>query len=248
MVGVRGTLPERAIWHDVECGAYTADLPLWRELAGRQACRVLDLGAGTGRVALDLAGGGHRVTAVDLDPNFTGELAARGAAAGLELAVHTADAREVRLGETFELVLAPMQLVQLMGGGQGRAQLLATLRAHLAPGGRAALAIAASPGDPVPDDAPVPLPDVREIDGWVFSSTPVTVRRARAGFEIVRHRQVVAPDGTLRESEDVILLESCTPELVEQEAVAAGLMPAGRRLIAETADHVGSVVVLLEAA
>ena len=93
----------------------------------------------------------------------------------------------------------------------------------------------------------MPLPDVREIDGWVFSSTPVTVRPAHAGFEIVRHRQVVAPDGTLRESEDVILLEACTPELIEREAEAAGLRPVSRRLIAETADHVGSVVVLLEA-
>jgi len=35
-----------AIWHDIECGAYTADLPLWEELAG--GGRVLDVGAGTG--------------------------------------------------------------------------------------------------------------------------------------------------------------------------------------------------------
>ena len=50
------------IWHDVECGAYEADLPLWRELASG---RVLDVGAGTGRVALDLARAGHPVTALD---------------------------------------------------------------------------------------------------------------------------------------------------------------------------------------
>ena len=28
-----------AIWHDVECGAYAADLPLWEELADAAAAR-----------------------------------------------------------------------------------------------------------------------------------------------------------------------------------------------------------------
>ena len=28
---------ERVIWHDVECGGYGADLPLWRELAEPRA-------------------------------------------------------------------------------------------------------------------------------------------------------------------------------------------------------------------
>ena len=245
---MRQTLSEPVIWHDVECGAYTADLPLWRELAGPEPKSVLDLGAGTGRVALDLARRGHRVTAVDLDPELAGELSARAGTGGLPLTVHTADARDARLPERFDLVLAAMQLPQLMGGGAGRARLLATVREHLAPGGRAALAIAVALGDPLPDDAPIPLPDVREVDGWVFSSTPVTVRPVDGGSEIVRHRQVVAPDGALRESEDVILLEACTPDLLEQEAEVAGLNRAGRRVIEETQEHVGSVVVLLEAA
>lgn len=245
---MRETLSEPVIWHDVECGAYTADLPLWRELAGPQPCTVLDLGAGTGRVALDLAHSGHRVTAVDLDPELAGELSARASAAGLQLAAHIADVRDARLAENIDLVLAPMQLAQLMGGVPGRARLLATVREHLVPGGRAALAIAVALGDPLPDDAPIPLPDVREVDGWVFSSAPVAVRPVAGGSEIVRHRQVVAPDGTLRESEVVILLEACTPELIEQEAEAMGLKPAGRRVIAETSEHVGSIVILLEAA
>ena len=41
------------VWHDVECGRYSADLALWRELAAREPGPVLDVGAGTGRVALD---------------------------------------------------------------------------------------------------------------------------------------------------------------------------------------------------
>ena len=45
------------VWHDVECGRYDADLPLWHELAAQADHGVLDVGAGTGRVALKLAEG-----------------------------------------------------------------------------------------------------------------------------------------------------------------------------------------------
>ncbi len=40
------------VWHDIECSAYRADLPLWRELAAEYGDPILDVGAGTGRVAL----------------------------------------------------------------------------------------------------------------------------------------------------------------------------------------------------
>ena len=49
------------IWHDLECGTYAEDLPLWRSLAAEHGDPVLDVGAGTGRVALDLARSGYRV-------------------------------------------------------------------------------------------------------------------------------------------------------------------------------------------
>jgi diacylglycerol kinase family enzyme len=33
------------LWHDIECGRYAQDLPLWRELAAQAGGPVLDLGA-----------------------------------------------------------------------------------------------------------------------------------------------------------------------------------------------------------
>ena len=78
------------IWHDVEHGSYDADLPLWRQLADATGGPILDLGAGTGRVSVDLAAQGHDVVALDSDPELLAELSER------EPSVSTvhADARE----------------------------------------------------------------------------------------------------------------------------------------------------------
>ena len=80
MSGAR--LDEAVVWHDVECGSYAADLPLWRRLAAERGGPVLDLGCGTGRVALDLAAQGHDVTGLDVEPALVAEFAARARGSG----------------------------------------------------------------------------------------------------------------------------------------------------------------------
>ena len=99
------------IWHDVECAAYTADLPLWRELAEAAGGPILDLGCGTGRVALDLASRGHDVTALDSEPEFLRVLVARAREQGVRVKTAVADARALALGRQFALAIAPMQVV-----------------------------------------------------------------------------------------------------------------------------------------
>ena len=69
-------------WHDAENGSYDADLFLWRELAESAHGPVLDLGAGTGRVAADLAAHGHEVVALDADAGLLAVLEQTGAQAG----------------------------------------------------------------------------------------------------------------------------------------------------------------------
>jgi len=139
----RGGPPDAVLWHDLECGGYTADLALWRELAddpGRLGGPVLDLGAGTGRVALELARRGHEVVALDLDETLLSALRERARGLAVE-AVH-GDARTFALGRAFALVLAPMQTVQLLGGGEGVRGLLRSTHHHLRPGGLLAAALA----------------------------------------------------------------------------------------------------------
>jgi SAM-dependent methyltransferase len=235
-------------WHDVECASYEADLPLWRELAAAQGDPVLDLGCGTGRVALDLAAAGHELTALDSDSDLVAELDRRARALGVGSSVDTlaADARSFLLPRRFALVIAPMQVVQLLGGPAGRRSALESIGRHLAPGGVAALALA-DPFAAVPaGDALPPLPDVREQDGWVLSSQPLAVRAEQGGVAVDRLRQLVSPGGELSEELYTVRLDTVSAADLEREAAEAGLRPAGRRAVAPTPDHVGSTVVLLE--
>ena len=122
------------IWHDVECGAYAADLPLWRELASAEAGPVLDVGAGVGRVALELARARPRRDR----PRPRSRAArrarrARARDAGLAVRTEVADAAGFELaGATFGLIVVPMQTIQLLPGRAARAAFLASARDHLA--------------------------------------------------------------------------------------------------------------------
>lgn len=232
-----------ALWQEVECGAYAADLELWEELAADASGPVLDLGCGVGRVASHLAGRGVEVVGVEAD----GELAAAAdeRLAGLPGRALRGDARRLSLDEEFSLALGPMQLVQLLGGQDGRLAMMRGVAAHLRPGGVLALAIVERLPEPATGPGPPPLPDAREVDGWVYSSLPLETVVAGGAILVRRLRQTVSPEGELSEETDEVALAELSAATLEREAAEAGLRPAGRRLIPATEEHVGSTVVLL---
>jgi len=236
-------VPE-VIWHDVECGAYAEDLPLWRDLAISHAGPVLDVGAGTGRVSLHLAGQGHRVVALDRSADLLAALRAR--AAGLPIETIAADARDFDLGERrFGLILVPMQTVQLLGGPGGRARFLRCARAALARGGLLAIAIADALETFDEVRCLPPIPDIREIDGIVYASRPVAVTKESDGAVIRRVRETVDTAGRRTVEEDLITLDHLEPATLEAEGAAAGFRVSRARAIPETDDYVGSTVVML---
>jgi SAM-dependent methyltransferase len=236
------------VWHDVECGTYDADLPLWTALARAAGGPVLDVGAGTGRVALHLARAGHSVCALDRDPVLLAELARRADAAGLDVETVVADAAGFALpgGEhaRFGLVAVPMQTIQLLPDRAARERFFAAARGALVPGGLVALALADMP-EAFDDPGELPAPDRGERDGWRFVSQPVAVRLRPQAFSIERVRELIAPDGTRSADEDVVELVAMTGAALAAEAAVYGLRREPSRYVAPTGDHVGSEVVVL---
>ena len=186
---------------------------------------------------------------LDLDPELVAAFNERAAAAGLPAEATAGDAREFDLGEEFAMVLAPMQFVQVLGGASERLACLRCARRHLAPGGRLAVAIVDGMPAELVEEAPPPLPDTREVDGWVYSSLPLDAgldarhdRRPPPAPDRLPHRQPRATSSTRSRC-------GCSRSRRSRPRRSRPASRSrGRREIPPTDSHVGSVVALLEAA
>jgi SAM-dependent methyltransferase len=234
-------------WQDVECGGYLADLEAWEELAAASGGPILELGSGTGRVCLHLARRGHDVWTVDEDAELVATTASRAKAEELPVHAGCGDIRDLRLDRGFDLVIAPMHVIQMLGDADARADVLRGVADHLDAGGRFAAAIV----DGMPEDletGPPPLPDVREIDGWMYSSLPVDFATDDGRLDLRRMRQAVSPDGDLSESEHIDSIWLLGAAELEAEAEMAGLRAAERVLVPPADGYIGSTIVVTERA
>lgn len=236
------------IWHEVECGDYSADLSLWEELADGlgEGEVIIELGCGAGRVTLHLAQrGANLVIGIDNDRELVEAVWDKGRGS-LGDAEHK-DARHFDFFATsFGLALAPMQLIQLLADSDERVSCLSSVARCMRPGGRAAFAIVEELPVALPQGAAPPLPDVRQVDGWIYSSLPLESGRREDKIVLRRLRQIVDPEGNMSDALNELELCLVSAETLEREALEAGLRPAGRRQIPATEAHVGSTVVLLE--
>lgn len=127
-----------AEFYDLVYDPLSSDADWCRVLAARNGGPVLELGCGSGRIAVPLAADGHRVVGLDRSPAMLARARARATRAGVELELHEADVRDFSLDEAFPLVLMVLNTF-LMLEPKDRLACLARAREHLAEGGRFAL-------------------------------------------------------------------------------------------------------------
>jgi len=252
--GSRTAAPGAAvIWHDLECGAYRADLGLWLSLAADaategRAARVLDIGAGTGRVAIVLGRAGHLLSALDIDPLLVAALRER--AAGLPVTATVADARTFALERRgHDLGLVPMQTLQLLRGAAERAALFERACEHLRPGALLACAIVTDVESFDSRDGRLgPTPEHVRLGGDRYLSRAIRVQAGHRVITIERERLVERAPGSAgvppASELDVIELERLTADQLQREAEALGLTAEPTLAIAETEDHSASEVVV----
>ncbi|MGZ5314340.1 MAG: class I SAM-dependent methyltransferase [Solirubrobacterales bacterium] len=248
--------PEAAIWQDVEFGAYVADLALWEELAARSEGPVIELGSGSGRVALRLASEDRTVLAIEKDEELAAELGRRAQASGAPVLISALDAAAPEGpgtealggdGPRPGLAIAPLHVIQQIAPEARRAALAGLARA-LRPGGVLAAVVVDESSllhGAGLDAGPRP-PDMRDVEGWVYSSEPLWVQVSEDRITVRRLRRRVSPGGEIERSVHDEVLHRLGPSELEEEARAAGLSPAGRRTIESGPGEADSIAILLE--
>jgi SAM-dependent methyltransferase len=224
------------IWHDLECGSYAADLPVWLEVCADWTGPVLDVGAGTGRVTLPLARAGYELDALERSPALGDELARR--SGGLPVRVLRGDACKFVSDRTYGLCIVPMQTVQLLAD---RAAFLVCAHAALAPAG--GLAVALLGGGVEPFDAELE-PDVLAVGGVRYLSRP-TALRCEADAVVLERRRETRGEYSEQREDSVERLTLLDPDELENEARAQGFVAVDRISVAPTDQHAGSEIVVM---
>ena len=131
--------------YDLDLQDDPGDLDLWTALAAEAEGPVLELMAGSGRIAIPLAEEGHELTAVDVDVAMLARARRRAEAAGPEvvgritLVPGDVSTPDLGLERRFGLAFIALNSILLLGSRGAQRAAWETLAAHLAPGGVAAV-------------------------------------------------------------------------------------------------------------
>ena len=164
-----GSYDDIARLYDPWSRSVTEDVDFYVELAREAGGPVVELGVGTGRIAVPTAAAGVRVIGVDSSPGMLDVCRERAELAGV------ADLVDLRLGdfrappvrEEVPLVTCPFRSLLHLHTDEERLQTLAAVRALLVPGGRLAFDVFE------PDDA-----DVEHTHGRWLEREPGIFERA----------------------------------------------------------------------
>jgi len=114
----------------------TEDVGFYLDEARRSGGSVVELGIGTGRIAVPIAADGIRVIGVDSSRGMLDVCARRAALAGVELDLRVGDLRDPPVRERVPLVICPFRSYLHLQTDDDRRLALSAARRLLLPGGR----------------------------------------------------------------------------------------------------------------
>ncbi len=127
--------------YDLDLSDDPGDLDLYLALAARSGGPILELGSGSGRLAVPLAAAGYEVTGLDLDRAMLDRARASAEAQGTDVAARLswveADMIDARLpgAGAFRLAFVALNSLLVLGSRDAQRAVFRTMAAHLAPGG-----------------------------------------------------------------------------------------------------------------
>jgi SAM-dependent methyltransferase len=128
-----------ARYYDAENEDMTQDLELYSTLAASVGAPVLDVGCGTGRILLHLAGEGHEVAGIDFSEQML-ERARRKESHRTDLeglvTLYQGDALSYALPRRYNLIIVPYNGLMHFRTTDIQVSLLSRLRQHVLPGGK----------------------------------------------------------------------------------------------------------------
>lgn len=131
---------ENARYYDQSYRRRQEDIAFYVKEATRSKGPVLELGAGTGRVARAIASEGIQILGIDASKTMLDQAAERGTrltrAAQKNYQMRLADLRTFRSRRRFRLVIAPFNVLMHLYTRKEWEQALATVRRHLLPKGQ----------------------------------------------------------------------------------------------------------------
>lgn len=136
--GLSVRLYDRMYAREIPSSSVAGDVDFYLRQARITGGPVLELGAGTGRVAIPLANAGFAVTGLDLSPHML-RIAKRKVAAlppRGRIRFVRGDMTRFSLGRKYRLILIPFRAFQHLLTVEAQRKCLLCVRRHLAPGGR----------------------------------------------------------------------------------------------------------------
>jgi SAM-dependent methyltransferase len=122
--------------YDPWSASVVEDVAFYLEEARRSGGPVVELGVGTGRIAVPIAADGIRVIGVDSSRAMLDVCARRAALAGVQLDLRMGDLREPPVEERVPLVICPFRSLLHMHTDEDRLSVLRAAHDLLEPGGR----------------------------------------------------------------------------------------------------------------